>query len=113
VSSEGGNTPFHKKQELDYDEDDDDEGELDLAKMLLHPKRQQSIQSLRQHLQRHTSLSQVRKPSGTSAVEHWMHDEDTEDDYFSLRRGAARDKSSWSRRSAKRRDRIPSDWEEE
>ncbi|KAF9652287.1 hypothetical protein BDM02DRAFT_3183684 [Thelephora ganbajun] len=58
ANSEGGNTPFSKKQELDYDEDDDDEGELDLAKMLLHPKRQQSIQSLRRHLQRHTSLSQ-------------------------------------------------------
>ena len=111
ASSEGGNTPFHKEQELDYDEDDEEEGELDLAKMLLHPKRQQSIQSLRQHLQRHPSRSQVRKPSGTSAMEHWMHDEDVEDGYF--RRGAARDKSSWSRRSAKRRDRIPSGWEEE
>jgi len=113
ASSECGNTPFHKKQELDYDEDDDDEGELDLAKMLVNPKRQQSIQSLRHHLQMHTSLSQVRKSSGTSGVEHWIHDEDTEDDYSSLRRAAARDKSSWSRRSAKGRGRIPSGWEEE
>jgi len=108
-STEGDNTPFHKERELDYDEDDDDEGELDLAKMLLHPKRRESIQSLRRHL----DLSQVRKSSGTSAVGHRVHDEGTEDDYFSLRRGAARDKSSWSRRSARRRDRIPSDWEEE
>ena len=112
-NTEGDNMPFHKKQELDYDEDDEEEGELDLAKMLLHPKRQESIQSLRRHLERHTSLSRVRKPSGTSAVEHWIHDEDTEGDQFSFRRGATRDKSSWSRRSAKRRDRIPSDWEEE
>jgi len=109
-STEGDNTPFHKKQELDYDEDDEEEGELDLAKMLLHPKRQGSIQSLRRNLERHTSLSRVRRPSGTNAMEH---DEDTESDYFSHRRGAARDKSSWSRRSANRRDRIPSDWEEE
>lgn len=112
ISTEG-DTPFHRKQELDYDEDDDDEGELDLAKMLLHPKRQESIQSLRQHLQRHTSLSRVRKQSGKNVMEHRIYDEDTEDDYSSLRRGAARDKSSWSRRSAKRRDGIPSDWEEE
>lgn len=114
ANSEGGSTPPHRKQELDYDDDDDDEeGELDLAKMLLHPKRQESIQSLRRHLQRHTSLSQLRKPNGTSGMEHWTHDEDTEGEYFPPRRGAARDKPSWSKRGARRRDRIPSDWEEE
>jgi hypothetical protein len=59
--------------------------------MLVHPKRQESIQSLRRHLQRHTSLSQVRKPNDTSAREPRTHDEDTEDDHFSLRRGAVRD----------------------
>jgi len=113
IGTEGSNTPVQDKQELDYDEDDDDEGELDLAKMLLHPKRQESIQSLRRHLERHTSLSQVRTPGGTNPAERWIHEEITEDDYFSPRRGGARDKSSWSRRSAKRRDRIPNDWEEE
>lgn len=114
TNSEVGDMPFHSKQEFDYDDDDDDdEGELDLAKMLVHPKRQGSIQSLRRHLQRHTSLSRVRKPNGTGGTDHWTHDEDTEDDYYNTsRRGAARDKS-WSRRSARRRDRIPSDWEEE
>lgn len=112
ASSDGADTSFHRKQELDCDEDEDDEGELDLAKMLLHPKRQQSIQSLRQHLQRHTSRSQVRRQSGASAMEHWVLDEDTETDYFLPRGVAGRDKS-WSRRSAKRRDRVPSDWEEE
>lgn len=113
ASSDGADTPLHRKQELDYDEDDEDEGELDLAKMLLHPKRQQSIQSLRQHLQRHTSRSQARKRSGVGAMEHWVLDEDTETDYFSHRGGAVQDKTSWSGRSAKRRDRIPSGWEEE
>ena len=113
ASSEGGNTPLHNKQELDNDEDDDDEGELDLAKMLLHPKRQESIQSLRRHLQGHTSLSQVRRPNDTSRREPRTHDEGAEDHHFSLRQGAVRDKSSWSRRSTKRRDRIPNDWEEE
>ena len=113
AGSEGGNTPLHRKQELDYDEDDDDEGELDLAKMLLHPKRHQSIQSLRQHLQRDTSLSRVRKPSGTSGMEHWIHDGDAEDGHSLPRRGGIQDKTSWSRRNARRRNRIPSDWEEE
>ena len=113
ADSEGANTPLHRKQELGHDEDDEEEGELDLAKMLLHPKRHQSIQSLRQHLQRDTNLSQARKQSGASRMEHWTPDEDTEDDYFSPHRRAAPDKSSWSRRSARRRNRIPSDWEEE
>ena len=109
ASSDGADTPFHRKQELDYDEDDDDEGELDLAKMLLDPKRQQSIQSLRQHLQRHASRSQVRKRSGAGAM---VLDEDAETDSFLHRGGAAQDKS-WSRRNVKRRDRFPSGWEEE
>lgn len=113
TSSDGVDASFHQKQELDYDEDDEDEGEVDLAKMLLHPKRQQSIQSLRQHLQRHTSASQLRKQSGAREMEHWVLDEDTESDYASHRRGSTRDKSSWSRRSARRRDRVPNDWEEE
>lgn len=113
LSSDGADVPLHQKQELDYDEDEEEEGELDLARMLVHPKRQQSIQSLRQHLQRHTSHSQIRKPSSASAIGHWVLDEDTESDYFSHQRGGARDKSSWSRRSARRRDGIPSDWEEE
>jgi hypothetical protein len=113
LSSDGADVPFHLKQELDYDEDDEEEGELDLARMLVHPKRQQSIQSLRQHLQRHTSLSQLRRASGASAMGRWVLDEDTESDYFSHRQGDARDQSSWSRRSGKRRDRIPNDWEED
>lgn len=116
TNTEGDSTPFHRKQELDYDDDEEEEeeeGELDLARMLLHPKRQESIQSLRRHLQRHTSRSQVRKPSGTSVMEHRIQDEDTEDDFFSLRRGAVRDKASWSRRGGRRRDRIPTNWEEE
>ena len=113
ASSDGAETPFHRKQELDYDEDEEEEeGELDLAKMLLHPKRQQSIQSLRQHLQLHASRSQVRKRSGASGMEHWVLDEDTETGYLSRRGRAARDES-WSRQSAKTRDRIPRDWEEE
>jgi len=43
IGMEDGDMPVQDKQELDYDEDDD---EFDLAKMPLHPKRQESIQSL-------------------------------------------------------------------
>ena len=39
----------------DYDHDDDDEGEIDLARLLVPPKRQHSIRSLRQHLHRSES----------------------------------------------------------
>lgn len=45
----------------DYDEDEDeDEGELDLARMLTHPKRQNSIRSLRKHL--HSQLTSPSAP---------------------------------------------------
>lgn len=37
-------------------DDDDDEGELDLARILVPPKRQKSIRSLRQHLHRSESV---------------------------------------------------------
>jgi len=60
VRSEDGNTPFQKKPELEYDDDDDDEGNM-TCEDVVNPKRQQSIQSLRHHLQRHTSLSQATK----------------------------------------------------
>ena len=33
-----------------YESDDEDDGELDLARLLVPPKRQYSIQSLRKHL---------------------------------------------------------------
>jgi hypothetical protein len=36
--------------DADTDDTDDDDGELDLARMLVPPKRQNSIQSLRRHL---------------------------------------------------------------
>ena len=39
-------------------DDDDDEGELDLARLLVPPKRQYSIQSLRKHL--HVAHRQTR-----------------------------------------------------
>lgn len=41
----------------DDDDDDDDEGELTLARMLVPPKRQHSIRSLRQHLHLHFASS--------------------------------------------------------
>ncbi|PPQ65984.1 hypothetical protein CVT26_010643 [Gymnopilus dilepis] len=36
--------------EYDYDDEEEDEGELDLARILVPPKRQNSIKSLRKHL---------------------------------------------------------------
>ncbi|EKM56942.1 uncharacterized protein PHACADRAFT_254348 [Phanerochaete carnosa HHB-10118-sp] len=40
--------------------DDDDEGEVDLARILVPPKRQKSIRSLRQHLHRSDSIRALR-----------------------------------------------------
>ena len=46
----------------DTDYSDDDDGELNLAQLLLPPKRQKSIRSLRQHLHRSESARGLRTP---------------------------------------------------
>ncbi|EIN08833.1 hypothetical protein PUNSTDRAFT_143538 [Punctularia strigosozonata HHB-11173 SS5] len=52
----GGRPSVDASNDLE-DDDDDDEGELDLARILVPPKRQQSIRSLRRHLQFERSQS--------------------------------------------------------
>jgi len=55
--------------EDDDDDDDEDDGELDFARLLVPPKRQYSIQSLRRHL--HQSRSNLREEGST-----WDDDEE-------------------------------------
>ncbi|KAI0264753.1 hypothetical protein BC834DRAFT_254106 [Gloeopeniophorella convolvens] len=47
--------------DLNSSSEDEDEGELDLSRLLVHPRRQQSIKSLRRHLER---ASHVRADDG-------------------------------------------------
>lgn len=55
----------------------DDEGELDLARLLVPPKRQNSIRSLRKHLHRTDSLRAIRhQASYHRALDSWADDED-------------------------------------
>ncbi|KAI0065265.1 hypothetical protein BV25DRAFT_156260 [Artomyces pyxidatus] len=98
---------------------DDDEGEVDLAKMLVHPKRQQSIQSLRRHLDR--SSRSIRGVSGvTKAVVPWLPEDDdlqTNQMQGRSRRGSAND-GDWTaipsfgrdRGTTRRRRGIPNTW---
>jgi hypothetical protein len=53
--SVGGNPtlqPPGDRDDYDSISEDEDEGEVDLSKLLVHPRRQQSIKSLRHHLER-------------------------------------------------------------
>ncbi|KAI0053210.1 hypothetical protein FA95DRAFT_940893 [Auriscalpium vulgare] len=62
---------------LDFDgasSSSDEEGEVDLRKMLVHPKRQQSIASLRRHLERPARAG--RPPLPPRAVEVWLPEDD-------------------------------------
>ncbi|KAF7797062.1 hypothetical protein EIP86_008254 [Pleurotus ostreatoroseus] len=60
---------------LDFDSDSDDDGELDLARMLVNPKRQNSIHSLRRHLHRSESARALREQA-VRPREFWMFDDD-------------------------------------
>lgn len=63
--------------DLDFESDSDDEGELDLARMLVNPKRQNSIHSLRRHLHRSES-ARALKEHAVRPREYWMFDDDDE-----------------------------------
>lgn len=68
-------------ESLDYEDendDDDHEGELDLARILVHPKRQLSIQSLRKHLHTSASASTIggRANRTRKTVRSPLHDDD-------------------------------------
>ncbi|KAI1798125.1 hypothetical protein LXA43DRAFT_968557 [Ganoderma leucocontextum] len=53
---DGKRVPLVQLDGAPYESDDEDDGELDLARLLVPPKRQYSIQSLRKHL--HTAHAQ-------------------------------------------------------
>ena len=60
----------------DYDEhEDEDEGEIDLARLLMPPKRQHSIRSLRKHLHRSESARALRSPDNR-ALDPWASEEE-------------------------------------
>lgn len=72
----------------DYDSSDDDDRELDLAQLLLPPKRQKSIRSLRQHLHRSESARALRTPS-MRALEPYILDDD--EDFARRRKNISKD----------------------
>ncbi|KAI0711269.1 hypothetical protein C8Q76DRAFT_735789 [Earliella scabrosa] len=90
------------------DDDDDDEGELDLARLLVPPKRQYSIQSLRKHL--HVAHAQRR--SVLLTTDQWEEEEGV------ATRGRSRpvhiDESdgypTFERTDSKRRRGLPGAW---
>ncbi|KAI0088837.1 hypothetical protein BDY19DRAFT_906337 [Irpex rosettiformis] len=72
----------------DTDYSDDDDGELNLAQLLLPPKRQKSIRSLRQHLHRSESARGSRTPL-SRPLEPYILDDD--DDVASRRKDRSRE----------------------
>ncbi|EKM76451.1 hypothetical protein AGABI1DRAFT_108776 [Agaricus bisporus var. burnettii JB137-S8] len=59
---------FYEDEEEDEEDEEDEEGELDLAKMLVNPKRQQSIRSLRKHLH-HSRQQQLLTPPSSPFID--------------------------------------------
>lgn len=57
------------------DNDEEDDGEIDLARILVNPKRQKSIRSLRQHLHRCDSARALRTPA-LRPLEPYILDDD-------------------------------------
>jgi hypothetical protein len=64
-TKQGGRTaaPGHGEVTEEEEDEEEEEGELDLARILVPPKRQQSIRSLRQHL--HVERSQSMRVAGS------------------------------------------------
>lgn len=107
----------------DDNDDDEDDGEIDLARILVPPKRQKSIRSLRQHLHRSNSMLGSR-PSSLRPLEPYILDDDDDcrQRIDSLRersrRGSMDEGSGWEgsqmpgfeQPGAKRRRGLPSAW---
>jgi hypothetical protein len=95
------------RAEYDSASEDEDEGEVDLSKLLVHPRRQQSIKSLRRHLER-----TLKARGGGVATA-------TPDDRSRTRRGSVND-GDWGvlivpgperdSRTSQRRRAIPVSW---
>ncbi|KAI0694212.1 hypothetical protein BC835DRAFT_1350523 [Cytidiella melzeri] len=121
---DGMRIPSISVEDCEYSDDDD--GEIDLAQLLLPPKRQKSIRSLRQHLQRSESARSSRAPS-TRPLEPYILDDD--DDVATRRRNLSRERrthrwtssdegSGWegtgilgtNQHEAKRRTGLPAAW---
>ncbi|KAL6300801.1 hypothetical protein BKA93DRAFT_739826 [Sparassis latifolia] len=101
------------EEEEEEDDDDDDEGELDLARILVPPKRQYSIQSLRKHLhtgQRPPSRGGVRDDEDDDIVGgHWRTRRGSMDEGQHAYAWAALGAPGFER-PAKRRTGIPRGW---
>ena len=123
VRVEDDGSTFHtagEREDYDLSSEDEDEDEVDLSKLLVHPRRQQSIKSLRRQLSK--SHCGDKKASGIAGTWTVRGDDDsalTPDDKGRIRRGSVND-GDWglqvpsgsyrdSRTSHRRRE-IPVFW---
>ncbi|KAI9508074.1 hypothetical protein F5148DRAFT_27091 [Russula earlei] len=103
--------------------EDEDDGEVDLSKLLVHPRRQQSIESLRRHLGRPSRMRNGDHTSSNAAGTWTLHGDDglvtITDGRRRIRRGSVND-GDWGLlvhpgprgddRSFRRRRGIPVSW---
>lgn len=73
-----GNAVEDAMSDNEYSDSDDEEGELNLARILVPPKRQKSIRSLRQHLHRSDSIRALRGEF-LRPMEPWVPQDDDDD----------------------------------
>ncbi|TFK49456.1 hypothetical protein OE88DRAFT_1727204 [Heliocybe sulcata] len=110
LSFEGSHGRNAKAIEAEYDENessDEEEGEIDLARLLVPPKRQHSIKSLRRHLHRAESATRLRAAAryqeDEDGFEWCVRDGDGEEDAWTTM-------GTFERAGTKRRRAIPSGW---
>lgn len=123
VRVEDDNSAFQiagEREDYDSSSEDDDEDEVDLSKLLVHPRRQQSIKSLRRQLSRpHHGDNNASGIAGTWTVRGDADSALTPDDKGRIRRGSVND-GDWGvqvptssyrdSRTLHRRREIPVSW---
>ncbi|KAI0076515.1 hypothetical protein K474DRAFT_1691312 [Panus rudis PR-1116 ss-1] len=109
VNGQRISTTFHNEHDNNDDDDtddDDDEGELDLARILMPPKRQNSIRSLRRHLH-HCDSMRSRRERHLPALDPFAFD----DDDGVGRRASLEESPGWYEQpGTKKRRGIPGVW---
>lgn len=125
----GIRVPSVVPDDLDWSDDndeDEDDGEIDLARLLVPPKRQKSIRSLRQHLQRCDTARALHAPT-LQPLEPYILDDDDDcadrknnraREHRNSRRGSMDEGSGWEglgipgleQPGQKRRRGLPTTW---
>ncbi|EPQ53664.1 hypothetical protein GLOTRDRAFT_139821 [Gloeophyllum trabeum ATCC 11539] len=105
-----GDGKVRASEDAELDDSSDEEGEIDLARLLVPPRRQNSIKSLRRHLHREESLTRLSRANVRARAPKW--DEENDGFVWGVRDGEAEEErwGTFERSGSKRRRAIPNGW---